>query len=96
MRMSEWEAFSRCLKQNAWVAAYFAGLDIGADDAGWTFTFKNLKRTEHCAMWRVACMRLHCRGTIFTLMDTNGSICLSSKRPGCRLRELGIPGSGIK
>eukprot|EP00437_Effrenium_voratum_P046692 CAMPEP_0181537152 /NCGR_PEP_ID=MMETSP1110-20121109/75199_1 /TAXON_ID=174948 /ORGANISM="Symbiodinium sp., Strain CCMP421" /LENGTH=622 /DNA_ID=CAMNT_0023668705 /DNA_START=60 /DNA_END=1926 /DNA_ORIENTATION=- len=39
------EAFSRCLKQNAWVAAYFAGLDIGADDAG----------------------------TIFTLMDTNGS-----------------------
>ena len=40
MRMSEWEAFSRCLKQNAWVAAYFAGLDIGADDAGWTFTFK--------------------------------------------------------
>ncbi|CAE7806524.1 scn4aa [Symbiodinium sp. CCMP2592] len=45
MRTCHWKAFSRCLKQNAWVAAYFAGLDIGADDAG----------------------------TIFTLMDTNGS-----------------------
>mmetsp|Transcript_14117 Transcript_14117/g.33529 ORF Transcript_14117/g.33529 Transcript_14117/m.33529 type:complete len:671 (+) Transcript_14117:63-2075(+) len=32
------EAFSNCLKQNAWVAAYFAGLDIGADDAGTIFT----------------------------------------------------------
>ncbi|CAE7445558.1 TCEA1 [Symbiodinium natans] len=32
------EAFSQCLKQNAWVAAYFAGLDIGADDAGTIFT----------------------------------------------------------
>ena len=41
MRICEWKAFSRCLKQNAWVAAYFAGLDIGADDAGWTFTFMN-------------------------------------------------------
>jgi hypothetical protein len=28
------EAFEKCLNQNAWVAAYFAGLDIGADDAG--------------------------------------------------------------
>ena len=28
------EAFEYCLNQNAWVAAYFAGLDIGADDAG--------------------------------------------------------------
>ncbi|CAJ1353945.1 unnamed protein product, partial [Effrenium voratum] len=32
------EAFSQCLNQNAWVAAYFAGLDIGADDAGTIFT----------------------------------------------------------
>ena len=32
------EAFSKCLNQNAWVAAYFAGLDIGADDAGTIFT----------------------------------------------------------
>ncbi|CAE7707322.1 scn4aa, partial [Symbiodinium pilosum] len=32
------EAFSMCLKQNPWVAAYFAGLDIGADDAGTIFT----------------------------------------------------------
>ena len=28
------QAFEKCLNQNAWVAAYFAGLDIGADDAG--------------------------------------------------------------
>lgn len=32
------EAFEKCLNQNAWVAAYFAGLDIGADDAGTIFT----------------------------------------------------------
>lgn len=32
------EAFEYCLNQNAWVAAYFAGLDIGADDAGTIFT----------------------------------------------------------
>ncbi|CAK9100311.1 Transcription elongation factor A protein 2 [Durusdinium trenchii] len=31
-------AFEYCLNQNAWVAAYFAGLDIGADDAGTIFT----------------------------------------------------------
>ena len=34
LKISCCQAFSMCLKQNPWVAAYFAGLDIGADDAG--------------------------------------------------------------
>ena len=39
------EAFEKCLNQNAWVAAYFAGLDIGADDAGgiWQMSWSEQK-----------------------------------------------------